>query len=62
MTTRSDYTTFDNAAELRDWLNQFKNTDLATVHFNTPSGFLAFRWDERALTDGSKVLGIRVST
>lgn len=52
--------TFDTAADLRDWLNQFKTTDLDTVFFDAPRDFIILNWLEETLSDGSKVYSIRI--
>jgi len=54
---------FATAADLRDWLNAFKTTDLSTVYISPDqgSGYLTLAWEEETLTDGSKVNNIIVS-
>ena len=55
----SEYFEFADAASLRDWLNQFKKTDLSTVPFET---VLVFLYETEVLSDGSKVHNIRVES
>jgi len=54
---------FETAADLRDWLNAFKTTDLSTVYVesNSGSGYLTLAFEEETLTDGSKVNNMIVS-
>lgn len=55
---------FSNAAELRDWLNQFKETDLQAVCFlsgNGDSADLTIRVIESGLTDHSTVTDLAIS-
>ena len=48
------YFEFSDAGELRDWLNQFKETDLSTVYLQSDrSNHLTLHWQEETLTDGS---------
>ena len=55
-----DYFEFSDAGELRDWLNQFKETDLSTVYLQSDrSNHLTLHWQEETLTDGSKVNNIK---
>jgi len=54
------YFEFSDASELRDWLNQFKETDLSTVYLQSDrSNHLTLLWQEETLTDGSKVNNIK---
>ena len=52
---------FDSLAGLHDWLNQFKTTDLDTVH---PDGadHIVVDWIEETLSDGSTVNNVRIVT
>lgn len=46
------------AADLRKFLNQFSDTDLSTVYLtvnNDSRDFITTEWQEKILTDGSKV-------
>jgi len=55
---------FTDAAQLRNWLNQFTKQDLSTVYFDIPandSDTLSFHWQEETLSDGSTVNNIVVS-
>ena len=52
---------FSNAAELRDWLNRFEETDLAAVYFiGGEADSLQFVWETERLSDGSDVHNIRI--
>ncbi len=55
--------TFTNAKELRDWLNDLKETDLSTVYLYGSDGleFSLLFLEEETLTDGSKVNNIYIS-
>ena len=47
---------FENAEQLRDFLNLFKKTDLSSVRFKSENGsFLALTWEEETLSDKSVV-------
>ena len=60
-TTFDETFRFFNAAELRDWLYQFKKTDLATVYISHgEADNLALIYQTRKLTDGSEVSDITV--
>ena len=53
---------FETAADLRDYLNAFKTTDLSTVYVESNSGsVLTLAFEEEMLTDGSKVNNMIVS-
>tara|TARA_R110001632_G_scaffold211279_1_gene336688 strand:- start:858 stop:1235 length:378 start_codon:yes stop_codon:yes gene_type:complete len=53
---------FTTAADLRDWLNALKTTDLSTVYVESNSGsVLTLEFEEETLTDGSKVNNMIVS-
>jgi hypothetical protein len=53
---------FETAADLRDYLNAFKTTDLSTVYVESNSGsVLTLAFEEETLTDGSKVNNMIVS-
>ena len=53
---------FETAADLRDYLNAFKTTDLSTVYVESNSGsVLTLEFEEETLTDGSKVNNMIVS-
>lgn len=52
---------FSNLAELRDWLNRFKSTDLETV-FPYRGDYYELVWSEKTLTDGSTVNDADIST
>ena len=54
----SEYFDFDDAKSLRDWLNQFKETDLSALYFVDT---LVFHYETEVLSDGSEVNNIRVS-
>ena len=52
---------FDNAAELRDWLNQFSTTDLHGVLFRHGDlDHLEIIWETEVLSDGSEVNNITI--
>lgn len=55
---------FGNLAELRDWLNDFKITDLSTWYFENSDGVmlddLKTAWVTETLSDGSTVNQLRV--
>ena len=54
---------FENAQELKDFLNQFHSTDLRWIPFtNTALGYLVLHWETEVLSDGSHVNNLRVST
>jgi len=54
---------FENAQELKDFLNQFHSTDLRGIPFtNTALGYLVLHWETEVLSDGSHVNNLRVST
>ena len=47
---------FENAEQLKDFLNLFKKTDLSSVRFKSENGsFLALTWEEETLSDKSVV-------
>ena len=47
---------FANAEQLRDFLNMFKETDLASVLFKSENGScLSLTWEEETLSDKSVV-------
>tara|TARA_A100001035_G_C27736162_1_gene479201 strand:+ start:766 stop:996 length:231 start_codon:yes stop_codon:yes gene_type:complete len=47
---------FENAEQLRDFLNMFKETDLASVLFKSENGScLSLTWEEETLSDKSVV-------
>ena len=53
---------FANAADLRDFLNQFKTTDLETVNLQKSNGDegISILYETESLTDGSEVNNITV--
>lgn len=52
---------FDNAAALRDWLNQFKKIDLHAVTFDhNGDKVFCLCWETEVLSNGSKVNNIRI--
>ena len=53
---------FNNAAELKTFLNGFKLRDLETVNIDTETGApLVVSWEEEILTDGSIVNNMVIS-
>ena len=57
----SEHFEFHNAHELREFLNQFKETDLHAVYFTgTPFDYLTLHWETEVLSDGSEVNNLRV--
>jgi len=57
----ADNFSFTNLGELRDWLNQFKTTDLSVV-FPDDGGHIDLVWVEEKMSDGSIVNNVRIST
>jgi hypothetical protein len=53
--------TFATLAELRDWLNRFKTTDLDIV-YPADGDNITLIWIERELSDGSLVNDVTIST
>ena len=53
---------FTDAAGLRDWLNQFKDTDLHAVYFRDTHGndYITIHYETEVLSDGSEVNNIRI--
>ena len=52
---------FENAEQLRDFLNMFKETDLSSVRFRSENGFcLSLTWEEETLSDKSVVQNLIV--
>jgi hypothetical protein len=61
MITFTETFTFNTAADLRDWLNQFWVTDLSTVYFGDDKDSaqtLTIKYENEQLTDGSEVRNI----
>ena len=57
----SEHFEFHNAHELREFLNQFKETDLHAVYFTgTPFDYLTLHYETEVLSDGSEVNNLRV--
>ena len=59
--TNSERFHFENLAELRDWLNQFSETDLSTVLPRGADHFM-LTWFDVAMSDGSTVNDARITT
>ena len=57
----TDRYAFQTLGELRDWLNQFKETDLDTIHPDGGDTFV-LDWTTKALTDGSEVTDVYLKT
>jgi hypothetical protein len=53
--------TFSTLAELRDWLNRFKDTDLDVV-YPADSDYITLTWQESVLSDGSTVENVTITT
>ena len=53
---------FYNLADLRDWLNNFENTDLSVVLPGDSCDHFQVVWVQRALTDGSRVTDAIIDT
>ena len=53
--------TFNNLGDLRDWLNQFKATDLNVVLPGGEADFVTMHWETETLTDGSEVNNFRLN-
>ena len=52
---------FSDLADLRDFLNQFKTTDLNAVH-PEDGDYFVLDWYEETLSDGSKANNARIVT
>lgn len=53
---------FADLAELRDWLNAFKSTDLGTVYPADHADHFTLDWLPQTLSDGSEVINVRIQT
>ncbi len=51
---------FANLGDFRDWLNQFKETDLSAVAPND-GNWISVSWIEETLSDGSTVTNVHIN-
>ena len=57
----SEHFVFHTAHDLREFLNQFQETDLHAVTFSgTDLGYLVMHWETEVLSDGSEVNNLRI--
>ena len=61
MGIQTEWFQFTDAAQLRDWLNRFKVTDLSAVQFKHGEfNHLTLHFETETLSDGSQVNNIRI--
>ncbi len=61
--TKTEHFDFQDLASLKVWIDQFKETDLATIYMRDRFGndYITFNYETEMLSDGSEVNNIRIA-